>query len=348
LIPYRTAQEIIQSRGRLWDVYPDIPTSFESFSVQDVTVHNGVVSDENFDIITDSFLIKGQRQPQYYATQSVMRPPFLDFKTRCSTPGMIDKAYYNCGFYGEHYGHFLIDGMARFGDLMRDQMLAKSWLLQKHPCTLPFRNEPTVDWLKDVTPFKGHDWVSRTAAWQVGILYIHPPSAVDNLYMTQYHLDTCELYGNYVHQDYDDEFDKVYLSKHKWTDEQNAKQGQSIGNIIHGEKELVDHLKTRGWDIMCFEDLPISRQKHIILNSRVVAGCLGSQFHNVLLGKPRKDATFVYLHKPLETVCTNTAMIDIAKNLNSHYYQVQEYVEGQEHTTTKLNAAVAKIILDQY
>lgn len=187
------------------------------------------------------------------------------------------------GLLRAHFGHFLLDGIASL------------WFLREHP-ELPVLwhwadprvpRAPWPSWLEQLWRLLGLDQhqhhhivapiaVERVILPDPGIMAenaLHPKQA-RTLAVRQ---RVAPWVGN-----------RVWLSR----------RGLPAGlGRVEPEAEIEAILSARGWTIIRPEDLPVVEQADIFATAAIVAGCIGSAFHSVLLSaSPR--AMLILITRP--------------------------------------------------
>lgn len=191
--------------------------------------------------------------------------------------------HYNTAIYGgflvDHYGHFLLEGLSRL------------WALSKIDAPIIFQ---TPSGLSKVTALPKYmqeifDILGVTSK----ILLIDRPVSVETLYIPDA-TNTLDGFISYefiesvtIRSDEADlqKNDLIYLSCSKLS-----------SGVISDETNFEDILKDNGFKIIHPETLSVKEQIHLISNSKILIGFVGSAFHTMVLCKNLPEKV-VYLQR---------------------------------------------------
>jgi hypothetical protein len=178
-------------------------------------------------------------------------------------------SYIYGGVLTSHFGHILRDGLANLWFIRQNPELPILW----HWLDLPVAHDAWPTWLDEIWQILGldkhrhHRITSPITVDQVilpdpGLLALNVLHKTQALALATLKPDT-EWLGH-----------RVWLSRSGLP----AKFG-----AIEGETEVERLLAARGWKILHPENLPVTEQTNVFATAAIVAGCLGSAFHAVLL-----------------------------------------------------------------
>jgi len=173
------------------------------------------------------------------------------------------------GVLTNHFGHMLRDGLANLWFIRQHPELPILW----HWMNLPIAHDAWPTWLNEVWRILGldqhrhHKIVSPITVDQV--ILPEPGLVAPNvLHKTQaLALATLEPATAWIGH-------RVWLSRSGLPERFGA---------IEGEQAAEQLLATRGWIILHPQNLPVAEQADVFATAAVVAGCIGSAFHAVLL-----------------------------------------------------------------
>ena len=184
------------------------------------------------------------------------------------------------GVLSSHFGHILRDGLASLWFIRQRPELPVLW----HWLDLPVSHAIWPGWLDEVWHILGLDKHNHRV--------IKSPLTVDEIILP----DPGLMAPNVLRKTHARSFavlapnapwagNRVWLSR-------SALPGQ-FGRIER-EDEVELLLIAAGWTILRPETLPVAEQVHIFATAAIVAGCLGSAFHAVLMSaSPRAKLIIV-------------------------------------------------------
>lgn len=199
---------------------------------------------------------------------------------------VFDEVFIINYFHGTHWGHFLTETLARFYSIIVEKDL---------PCPLVMINVP-FNKHKDISantenlryrlllPFVKK--INRDARIRINFnkrfyakkLYLPRPTMYNMFGMYPEHIQTVREFAAPKRKPHNGrKYKKVYVTRTNW-----AKIKWNY-RTYEGERYIEEELKTLGWTILKPEDLHIGSQINVIENSEIIAGCLGSFFHNYMM-----------------------------------------------------------------
>jgi hypothetical protein len=189
------------------------------------------------------------------------------------------------GVLTDHFGHFLVDGLPNL------------WFVKEHPDLPvlwhwdPFAPlDPWPSWIDQIWRLLGLDRHRH--------IHILAPLSVDRVILPDSGMPT--IYGLHpklvralaVHH-----CTKPWLGNRVWFSRRALSVEPDKSRRTSGEHEVEAILGGRGWTIIRPEDLPVADQIDTFATAEVVAGCIGSAFHAVLLSaSPR--ARLILVDRP--------------------------------------------------
>ena len=296
-----TAQDIFD----FWKTKPVLeagrakePLIYENAVVAPISMYQGVCYNSDGDLIEQSVILRnapgGKLAPQFNARPSI---------GKVEVPYTEDPVYFVSYQNVSHWGHFLTETLARCHHLDGEPMNVVS--------------ATDLGPIKQIFP--QHNYVVTTKPFRTKKLILPVPTMEDCSYVLPEHIETlrkvAKFYGTEPQSN-----KKVYLSRtkvHKF-------RGQA--RWTDGEPELEKYLKESGWTICHFEDLKVSQQIGILEGAELLAGCVGSAFHNLMLTS-HNPGKIVYLVSPITN--PNYAHHDAILGNNSHYLECQDVTNPQ-------------------
>lgn len=188
--------------------------------------------------------------------------------TKSNPSKTVDEAYFINYANDGHWGHFLTETLARVHHLDGDSM-----------------NVISTSGLGVISKvYPQHKYSFFTTPVRCKKLMLPVPTMVNCYSVFPEHIDTCRKLGDYYGRD-TTTFDRVYLSRTKL----------SRGNRwTEGEPELEKLLEESGWTIIHMQDHSVKEQIGILENSRIISGCIGSAFHNLMMTR-KNPGKVIYL-----------------------------------------------------
>jgi hypothetical protein len=220
--------------------------------------------------------------------------------------------YIFCGYIFGHYGHFLVESLAR------------TWLCDKFPdypvifvglfprsknSELTYQNNEILDILnitkkRIVVPYDDNN---RHVYCIEKLLLPTPGIMLDILADPEY----LKIMGKYKRSGNKD-IDKLWISRKKCS-----------SHKIINETEIEECLKDNGWTICLLEDLKcIKDQLDILSRSKKIAGFEGSAFHNFILMHNSALDNETYIFSRGRNVPTTFDIINKNKNINAGIYNI--------------------------
>lgn len=248
-----------------WGVTPTLErgNSKDPLVFEDAIITANGCYDSNGNIIEVSKHKRGrQTSPGSFPIQN------YSSTTECNPDKTIDEAYFiNYANVG-HWGHFLTETIARVNHLDGDSM-----------------NVISVGNLGAIPKiYPQHNYSYFTTPIRCKKLILPIPTMVNCYSVFPEHIDSCRKLGDYYGRG-EIGYDKVYLSRTKL----------SRGNRwTEGEPELERLLKDAGWNIIHMQEHSAKEQIGILENSRIISGCIGSAFHNLMMTRKNPEKV-VYL-----------------------------------------------------
>ena len=245
-------------------------------------------------LIPESTLIRG---PEGFIarkkTQEKIGPPV-------NTPVIEDPVTY-AGDLSGTWGHFLTECSSRLWFFFEHP---EFWNYQKFFCTRhpDRRHIHTLLKFSGITNLK---MMNRDIHFKT--LYM-PYSAFQNRHNAYkvhslFHEEIAKQFGPYVQED-----KILYLSRRKMPNNKRK---------VHGEKELENHIKSLGGDIMYPEQTPVRDQIVAINSYSTVISCRGSALHSILF-RVNPDP-FKPIMLAAEGVSSNYHLVDAVKGIDTIY-----------------------------
>ncbi|WP_443751192.1 glycosyltransferase family 61 protein [Asticcacaulis solisilvae] len=217
-----------------------------------------------------------------------------DFDTRS------DEVYF-AGHAWAHYGHFLMDAMARF------------WALEDFPDTMPvlytdrlakgYKDLPYVSPVIDALGLRDRAFsVDRPTRFKKLIL---PTASMQNVHRVYHaHARPHIATARFLLKDYASQFKdkRVYLSR--------SKLGKNLRQSGQ-EAMLEDRLKGDGFVVVYPETLSLIQQVDIFNNAASIAGTAGSAFHTSLFSLPEFSGRIAMLS--WDKINNRYLMVDLIK-----------------------------------
>jgi capsular polysaccharide biosynthesis protein len=186
------------------------------------------------------------------------------------------KAIYG-GIITSHYGHFLVETLARTWYINKDSSDVYFYTIQggKNKGTY----EELTQWQKEIlVALVGTEdrikIISRATVFDE--LLIPEPGCVTRNFLAKNHIEALAELGSRITAGSDSPLltDKVWLSR------SSLRKGG-----VAGEKKFEETLANEGFTIIHPEKLPLAQQIKVFENASVVAGFVGSAFHTLLLAR---------------------------------------------------------------
>lgn len=214
------------------------------------------------------------------------------------------------GIIISHYGHFLIESLARFEAFHRHASLPIVFTADcARPSELPVYMKAIFELLN--IPLARISFVQETTSFKKLVI----PKAgmrwfdyLDTKHQQAMAMQVKKSFG----ADYPREKQgNIYLSRSKLSTAHD-------GNIICGEAEFENYLKTEGFTVVYPETLTVKEQVRLFCSARNIVGFVGSAFHTLLLC-PDAPEKIVYLHRNKTGVNPQYPLIDKVLHIDSHY-----------------------------
>ncbi len=276
------------SRPLSWTVYRDafvIPSSTTSYYRN---IDAGAL-DSHGEVISESLLVRSWRDPVISRVPQVGR-------SALNAAEVVEEPHIYGGYLFDHFGHFLLESMAR------------SWISEKIPGT-PFvwaTGRAPNDWQSEIMSIIGlkaeHRFPEKPTLFRKLIV-------PDTGYRIRdfFHDDHMRFMGKYRPCAPEQAGAKVWLSRRVIEPAERRSPGEGV---------LERLLRERGWKIVSPETLPVRKQLDLLGGSGVVAGIAGSAFHSAVLleGTP---PPLVLLRR---SAATNHTLIAARKGLHQTDY----------------------------
>lgn len=228
------------------------------------------------------------------------------------TEAAPDGSYLYVGAIHPHYGHFIINTLARFWPLLD---LAEGSL---RPTLLCHGPGPEADW--SVTPFIPQilgqlglsvmDLASFGRSTRIRSLLVPQAALQQDDYAFPVLADLCREIGRgfYAPEEVDADPQPVYLSKARLTN--------GVRRFAN-EEAVTDVLAANGVRIVYPELLSFPEQVRLFARHRVVLGANGSAFHTLLFAPPGRQ--LIVIADRLKLSATYR-LIDLITGTQAHYY----------------------------
>lgn len=211
---------------------------------------------ENGEIISDALLVRNGRE--IFLGQSKTTP--LN-----TSPQNLEGEYVFGGHLIYHFGHFLLESLARIC-FLKESNLPILWVV-------PANFQGLKPWQEDIFCLLGID-VNRfqyaACATSVKQLWVQPPQYVIGGHFTERHREACACVAA------EPRGGKIWMSR--------SALAPGLGGWIN-EKNIERKLQLSGWKIVRPEEISIENQIKIFAEAELVAGVEGSAFHSALLAK---------------------------------------------------------------
>lgn len=238
-----------------------------------------------------------------------------------------DEVYF-AGHAWAHYGHFLMDAMARF------------WALQEFPDTMPvlytdrlakgYKDLPYVAPVIDALGLRDRAFsVARPTRFKRLIL---PTASMQNVHRVFHaHARPHLVTARFLLKDYPSEFKgkRVYLSR--------SKLGKNLRQSAQ-EAMLEDHLKRDGFTVVYPETLSLLQQVDIFNNAAAIAGTAGSAFHTSLFSLPDFDGKIAMLS--WDKINNRYLMVDLIKSYAITYVnscKIEDILENERISSLSID-----------
>ena len=216
-----------------------------------------------------------------------------------------DEVYYINYANSGHWGHFLTETLARVNHLDAP--------------SLNVFVSGDLGVVKKMYP--QHNYVSFSSIVRVKKLLLPVPTMVNCYSVFPEHIDTCRRLGDYFGRE-NNKYGKVYLSRTKLTRSNRWTQG---------EPELEKMLESAGWTIIHMQNHSVREQLGILENSDVIAGCIGSAFHNLMMTR-KNPGNVIYLTCNEFDTNPNYALHDVILGNETVYLDCQTVVSKSNRT----------------
>lgn len=288
-----------------WNVKPTLNSDHPSYPLiyKNSNVFRNCCYDSKNNLISDSALSRGNRKGGTFYVDQVN--PFLNRNVNNYFDGKIYfVGYSNPG----HWGHFLTETLSRVGYLNSDSKNVIS--------------SSDLGPIKEIYP--QHEYHIFNSPFTVDVLEVPKPTMVNCFKVTPEHIETCRKIGDYYGRN-EILNKKVYLSRTKIS----KLRGPHRGTI--GEIELEKMLFDAGWTIYHPEELSIRDQIGIIEGAEILAGCIGSAFHTMMMTR-KNPKKVIYLTCSAEKTNPNYALHDSIIENNSVYLECQSLIDDTYKT----------------
>lgn len=276
------------------NVYFDPTGVYETIDAQRSRIENSVLKRQRF-----------QRAPQYSTCREVDKNTIVE---------VVDEVFLLNHYNSAHYGHFLTETLARFYSILVDKHLPCNNVSVSIPTHE--KTDPSVyntDHLKSLIP-DAKITVNLDKRYFAKKLILPRPTLHLMSGIYKEHLDTLRAYGNmYKRTGASRKGKRVYFSKTKW------RPDEWVYRRFEGEHIIENELRDMGWEIVYPELLPLGEQIRILETADVVAGCLGSNLHTLMMCEKYPRAV-VYLTGSVFSTERTHALQDTVINEYDDYY----------------------------
>jgi len=204
------------------------------------------------------------------------------------------------GFLVDHYGHFLLEGLARL------------WSLSKIEAPILFQTPPGLNKITSLPKYMQE--IFGLLGVSEKVVLVDRPVSVETLYIP----DAANVLDGYISKEFlrsvalnctettSLKTDLVYFSRSKLE-----------AGVISDESRLEEVLKKNGYKIIHPEDFSVKEQIEIISSCKVLMGFVGSAFHTMVLCNSFPEKV-VYLQR-MKSLNSNFKEIDHHLGINSLY-----------------------------
>lgn len=205
-----------------------------------------------------------------------------------------------CGFLVDHYGHFLLEGLARL------------WSLSKLDAPILFQTPSGLNKITSLPKYMKE--IFELLGISERIILVDKPISVETLYVP----DMANVLDGYISKEF---FQSLSLNdvipKGLKTDLIYLSRSKLGSGIVSDESLFEDELKKYGYKVIYPEELSVKEQIEVISNCKILMGFVGSAFHTLVLCShfPEK---IVYLQR-MKELNSNFKEIDHLLGLNALY-----------------------------
>lgn len=242
-----------------------MPSSKVVPKTDSLEMFGGIFDDQGL-FIPESGLYRGEGAP-------IMKGGSLSTNiTNC-----IDGRVAYGGFlYRTHYGHFLIESLARMWRLMRHEEFDRI-IFHSHPGAIEAC--PIGDFLLETLGWSKEKITIINEPTQIPLLTIPDPAIrLGSTEAFAVHKQVCSAITDRTFGDIYSPFPKqpqpIYFSRSKFTI-----------RPVFGELELEHELARQGWEIVYPEQLSVPEQIKISRKSNIYCGIIGSAMHNLMFSR---------------------------------------------------------------
>jgi capsular polysaccharide biosynthesis protein/tetratricopeptide (TPR) repeat protein len=242
------------------------------------------------------------------------------------------------GLLIDHYGHFVIEGLARFHAFHRFETLP---IVLTTPSPEVERAAELPRYMRDLflllnVPLERIRPIRETTA--IGKLIVPKVGMRWWDYLDPEHRQALAaqvragLGGDYPRE----RQGHIYLSRSRLSTRHD-------GHVVCGEAQFEDYLREEGFTVLYPETLPVREQLRLLCAAESAVGFVGSAFHSLLLCPDVPDRVF-YLNRRKSAVNPQFPFIDRALNINGRY--VDGTVKSSARATLVDFEAVSRALVD--
>lgn len=262
---------------------------FEEARVIPFSLDRYACYDKNNNLIKDSLNIRS------YGITFLPAPPAANYVYN-------DAEIIFAGFLFPHYGHFLLESLARL------------WYAKEHqelPICFIGRNQKIFELQQEILHLLGINntlyIVDQAVIFKK--LIVPRPGCVIRQYIYPFQI---KFLGQYATHSSSTPA-KIFLSRARF----------SGNSILSNDEQLETELAKLGYAIIYPEQLPISTQLELLFNAKIILALEGSALHNLLLLK-EVQAQVLIIPRPAQEINQNYAMIADAKGFRQCYFPFQD------------------------
>lgn len=249
--------------------------------------------------------------------ESALRGMDLHFKdqaklhTRVSTTLRIDEPFFylSRGNFN-HWGHYITETLGRVHHLLDPKVPTKNVLIN---AAYPGK---FLNPLKALLEEIGYEVMVLQQPGNISVakVYYSPATMINCYRVKPAHIETLRKYIDMTIGEITPvENDKVYMSRTKMPQHKRW---------TVGEDKVEEGLREGGWTIIYPEEMTLEQQLAHISGARVLSGCIGSAFHNLMLS-PKQPEQIVYLTNREVDTNPNYALHDRILGNDSAYFDCQ-------------------------
>lgn len=184
-----------------------------------------------------------------------------------------DVVFMGGGYVFGHFGHFLIEGLARVWPVLNQEFKNKKYVfvVKKGTKSLPGYALQMLNGLG----IKSENIILIHKTTKFAGVYVPVQAAVISKYICPIMQDVFSKIAKNLAVKKSQTYDKIYLSRSKMND-----------GRLFGESAIENMFSKNGYKIIWPEKLPLSEQISLVSNCKVMAGAAGTALHLALFMRP--------------------------------------------------------------